>query len=75
LTLQSPTEKTSLDGWRWGSCLIGGMLVVPNGRGYEFLGFTDALGGALDDVSPKFDLLMRAGLRGTRRSCDDMYRE
>jgi hypothetical protein len=75
LTRQSPTKKTSLDGWRWGSCPIGGMLMVPDGGDYEFLGFTDALGGALDDVSHKFDLLMPGGLRETRRSCDDMYRE
>jgi hypothetical protein len=75
MTRQSPPKKTSLDGWRWGSCAVCGMLTVPNGSGYEFLVFTDALGGALDDVRPKFDLLMPAGLREKRRCCVDVYRE
>ncbi len=75
MTRQSPPKKTSLDGWRWSSCAVYGMLMVPNGSSCEFLAFTDALGGALDDVRPKFDLLMPAGLREKRCSCVDMYRE
>lgn len=74
MTRQSLPKKTSLDGCRWGSCPVCGMLMVPR-RSCEFLAFTGALGGALDDVRPKFDLPMPAGLREKRRSCTDLYRE
>ena len=75
LTRQSPPKKTGVDGWQWDCCPVCGTLMVPNGSSCEFLAFTDVLGGALDHVKPRFDLVMPAGLREKRRSCVDKYRE